>query len=132
MSELRKIIHDEYRKTVKNGPWRDELKQALKVHERIPVFFERLVKEFSRPGLNVKRETIELAVKDMTFMFVAAVHRRAEERLMSPLEIALRKSKNSRMSEMNQLADALDKQGEANEEVSETQKGTTYHSTVEI
>ena len=94
MSTLGDLIKSTYQETIKEGPWPDELKRSLRAHERIPAFFGNLHKEFDKPGLNLKRETVVMAVRDMTMLFVAAVHRKAEERIMSPLKKAQLLEKN--------------------------------------
>lgn len=123
MSEIGKIVRDTFRRTIQDGPYPTEFKRALKIHERIPAFFGNLVREFSKPGLNPSRETIENATRDMTKLFVQLVHQQAEERIMSPLKQALLKDKVARLAEMRKLSDAIDQQGEANEKVTQDKAG---------
>jgi hypothetical protein len=128
MNEIRKIVSETYRRTISDGAWPEEFKRALKAHERIPVFFDNLVKQLSKPGLNPTRETIELATRDLTRVFAAAVHRKAEERIMSPVRQAMLKAQQSRIAEMKKLGDALDLQGEANEKVTQDKRGNEISS----
>lgn len=121
--EIRKIVVDVYRKTIKEGPYPDDFKRALRTHERVPLFINNLVRELSAPLLNVKRETIELAARDMTRLFVSGCFVKAEERAMSEVRKAQLKAQAQRVKEMKQLADAVDAQGEANEKIIETEKG---------
>lgn len=123
MSEIRAICRKAYQEYVKAQPYPTELKNALKAHERVPAFIDNLAREFSKPGLKVNRETVEMAVRDLTNVFVSAVKIQAEQRLMNPLKIAMVKAEQARKAEMNQLADALDKQGDMNEQVTQDQRG---------
>jgi hypothetical protein len=133
MNEIRKIVSDTYRQTIADGPYPTDFKKALRTHERIPSFFQNLVKEFSKPGLNPKRDTIVMATRDMTNLFVQAVHQHAEERLMSPLKKAMMKARQSQIKEMKKLGDALVAQGDANEEISQDKAGNKISkATVQI
>lgn len=131
-AEIRKIVEETYRKVIKEGPYPDDFKRSLKTHERIPRFFDNLVRELSKPLLNLKRETIELAATDMTRVFVRACFAKAEERVMSPVKKAMLKARQSRIAEMKKLGDALVAQGDANEQIKKTAKGETSYSQVKI
>lgn len=123
MNEIRKIVADTYRKVIADGPYPTEFKRALRAHERMPVFFDNLVREMSKPGLNPTRETIEMATRDLTKIFVAAVHKQGEERLMSPIRKAMLKARQSQIQEMKRLGDAMVQQGEMNEQVTQDKAG---------
>lgn len=124
-ASLRQLIVSTYQAYVKRAPIRQELKDALKTHERMPKFLDNLHREFSAPGLNVKRETIIQAVEGFTQMFIQGVHLKGEERLLSPLEQLRRKQAQQRVNEMRLLADILDEEGESNEKVIRGKKGDT-------
>ncbi len=124
MNEIRKLVSETYRRTIQDGPYPTEFKRALRTHERIPAFFDNMVKEFSRPAMSkVPRATIEAATVDMTNLFVTMVHRQAEERLMTPIKKAMMKAQADRIKDMKKLGDALEKQGEENEKVTQDKAG---------
>lgn len=132
MNPIRKIITETYQKTITDGPYNSELKRSLRVHERVPVFFDNLTRELSKPGFNPTREQIELATRDLTHVFIRAVHMKAEERVMSPLKKAMAKAAKSRADEMKRLVIAIEKQGEENEQITEDKKGETSRSVVNV
>lgn len=131
-AEIRKIVEETYRKVIKEGPYPEDFKRSLKTHERIPRYFDNLVRELSKPLLNLKRETIELAATDMTRLFVRACFQRAEERVMSPVKKAMLKAQHARIQEMKKLGDAFAAQGDANEKVKKTAKGEISYSQVKV
>jgi hypothetical protein len=130
VNEIRELVRKTYQNEINNGPYPEEFKRALKTHERIPVFFNNLVREMSKPGLNPSRETIIMAARDLTKIFVAAVHKQAEERVMSPIRQAMMKADQTRVAEMKKLGDAFDQQGEEHEQVTQDKKGTTSRAVI--
>lgn len=120
---IKKIVRETYQECVKNCQYSDDFKRSLKAHERIPVFFNNLVREFSGPGMKLKRETIVKATQDLTALFIKAIHLKGEERLMSPLRLAMAKAKQDQVREMQKLSDALEHEGEAHETVTQDKAG---------
>ena len=89
------------------------LKDALKTHERIPVFIDNLAAQLS--GIKkISREQVVSAVRDLSHVFVRAVRLQADERVISPLKKAIAKAEASRKAEMDKLVDAIDTRGITN------------------
>jgi ethanolamine ammonia-lyase large subunit len=64
----------------------NELRRALKTHERVPTFIENLHKEFLLMR-KVSKEQIRDATRSLTDVFIAAVRAKCEQRDLSALEI---------------------------------------------
>lgn len=131
-AEIRKIVEDTYKRVIKEGPYPEDFKRSLKTHERIPRYFDNLVRELSKPLLNLKRETIEMAARDMTHLFVRACFAKAEERVMSPVKKVMLKAQQARIAEMKKLGDAFAAQGDANEQIKKTAKGEISTSRIKV
>ena len=110
MSEIRALVVETYRNTIKTGDYPPDLKKFLQTHERKIVFFENIVKEFNNPKLvkTLTREKVISVTRDMTHIFVMAAKRRADELNMSAIEKGLLKQKEDRAKEMRKLGAALD------------------------
>jgi F0F1-type ATP synthase membrane subunit b/b' len=106
--ELREICRKVYQETIIGAPIPNELKRSLKAHERVPAFIDNLAREFSKAKVSVRRETIEQAARDMTHLFVNAIHQQAEEKLMSPIKRAMLQKKLDDANEFRKEADALE------------------------
>lgn len=107
-----------------------ELRRALKTHERIPVFIDNLAKDLGRLNHQVKRETVIKAVQDMTQFFIKTVEWQAQERLITPLEKALRKVRQSELAEIRANAQLLEETGQTH--VTKTEKGVTERTTYNL
>ena len=123
MSEIKKLVQETYRATIRIGDYPPDLKKFLTEHERRLVFFDNLCKEFDSPKLAKKltRESVVSTTQNLTHLFVLAAKRRADDLRMSDIERAMIKHKQDRKKEMAALADAMDSQGE--EYVTQDQAG---------
>jgi hypothetical protein len=94
----------------------------------VPRFLDNLADQFelaAKRGLKVSKVQIESGVFDLTRIFVNAVERQAEQRLLSPLQIALKKSAEARKKEMRRVVALLEGQGE--HRVTQDKPGTETH-----
>ena len=106
------------------------LKDALKTHERIPVFIDNLAAQLS--GIKkISREQVVSAVRDLSHVFVRAVRLQADERVISPLKKAIAKAEASRKAEMDKLVDAIDTRGITNV-TQDTAGNETHRQEIEI
>ncbi len=85
---IRKCIESDYREHVKRKDIPNELREALKVDERLPVFFVNLATELSKVP-RLKRSQIKDATESLADIFIGAVKARAEQRTMSTLEVLM-------------------------------------------
>jgi len=124
VSNIRSVCVAAYRAAI-NAPNVDpELRRSLRTHERVPLFIDNLTREFTqaeRNGVKVSRAMIEAGTHDMTQIFIGAVIRSAEEKLLSPLAIALKNAETARAERLKKQIDALT-QGEI-EHVKTDEKG---------
>ena len=84
---LRDLVVKEYQQTITNSlEIPRELKDALKVHERMPAFMDNLCKELSNP-LFAKYSNNQLRgiVNDATMFFISLVKQKANEQMLSDL-----------------------------------------------
>lgn len=129
MSEIRDLIRKAYRdyiETEYSVP--TELRLSLRTHERVPVFVDNMARELSRPGLNLKRETLIMCVRDMTRFFIENVKRAAEERTLSPLAKSLLKKRVDDMKDFRRQAEALENEGK--EHVATDKAGETHRQSL--
>jgi hypothetical protein len=112
MSEIHELCRKTYQEYVRDCPTiPGDLKRALKAHERVPAFIDNVAREIRKLKFRVKRETIESAVRDLTNFFVLAVKREAEQRVRSPLDLAMERERRRRMEAFRREADALEQGG---------------------
>ena len=123
MPELRDLCVQYYRETVARAEIPNELKRALKSHERVPRFIDNLVRELKGVSFPLSPQTIKMTVRDLTHMFIAAVKVTSEQRLMSDMEKLVLKKRDDEKREFEAAADALLAEGE--EHGVEIQKGKT-------
>ncbi len=64
----------------------EDLKRALKAHERVPTFIDNLAKNLYKLPKDIKTETVIMAVHNMTDLFVSNIMRKADESRMSIME----------------------------------------------
>ena len=109
-STLREFCVKEYQMFILEAAMPEELRRALRTHERVPVMIDKLVHEF-RAVPNAKRETIALAVRDVSRWFVNAVKLKAEQRRMSDLaKITIQKDQD-RVDQFKKDVETLDEKG---------------------
>ncbi len=123
MSEVRDLCRKTYKEFIEAQNYPTELKRALRVHERVPVFIDNLAREFTDCKFKVSRVQIESAVADMTRIFVSGVLKQATEKTMSQIKIGMLKAEKARKAEMDLLADAVNKRGEMYEQTFQDEKG---------
>jgi len=87
-----------------------DLRTALRTHERVPVFIDRLAAEF-RKVTNVKRDTIEKAAIEMTDLFISCVIKRRDEDMLSFAAKATILEQKNKADAFKREADALEKKG---------------------
>lgn len=103
---LRRLIQDAYAERVRLADVPDDLRTALRAHERVPAFFRNLEHELAR----VPRLTsagITDAVYSLTDTFIAAVKRAAEQRAMSDAARSVIRDKADEADRRDKLADRL-------------------------
>lgn len=106
---ITKWIEDDYREAVQLLPEiPEELRKALKTHERVPKFFEGLQKEFAtieQRKIKMTREDVKKVVYDLTMVFVACLKRRVDEQSMSDLGRLISKNKAQKIKDLDETAD---------------------------
>src|SRR3990172_5198299 len=107
MSDLRRLIQQDYREAVAFTKMPDDLRRALKTHERIPAFLTNLERELSSHKVTkfLSRTKIKRIVYDLTAMFIKNAERVVNERMMSD---AARWAIEKKASERKELETAVD------------------------
>ena len=77
----------------------------------MPMFIDNLARELKGIDSNVKKETLEATVKDMTKFFIGAVARQCTERVMSDISKSMIVAKEESKIEFRREADALEAKG---------------------
>lgn len=99
-----------YRETIeKQDTVPSELKRALRTHERVPAFIDNLAKELLKVNPRTSRVNLELAVRDLTLLFVGAVKTAAEQKALSPLALALKQSQIDKAKELENTLTQIEK-----------------------
>lgn len=85
---LREFVIKEYQATVRNHPnIPKELKDALKVNERVPAFMDNLCRELSHPAFkNKSNNYLKDIVHNATNFFINLVKQKADEAMMSDIK----------------------------------------------
>lgn len=89
---LKKAIYDDYKEFIalEGHRYPQPMIEALRAHERVPGFLDRLVEQMAiaevKTAGKLKRETIKMAVYDMTRFFLTNFLRHAEQQAMSDME----------------------------------------------
>ena len=134
--DLKPLCIQTYQTTVASMQIPDELKRALKTHERMPRFLDNLVIELkvSRTrGIDVSDEEAKKIVDSLTRFFVQNVQRHCDDRIMSEAAKGQIKREEQTKKEMRQLADAIFEESEANEQITRDKDGNeTSGSTVKV
>lgn len=103
---LRQTIISCYQNAVALSDVPQELKQSLKTKERVPAFIDNLTRELALvPKLDMDR--IQTVVYDMTFIFLDAVKRKADENYISENAKRAMTDKADSDAKMNELADRI-------------------------
>ena len=103
---LGRLIKDAYQQRIKLADVPADLRQSLKAHERIPAFFANLERELSTVP-NLRQEQIIDAVYSLTDMFISAVKRAADERMISDVAKSAITAKADAIAKRDALADRL-------------------------
>ena len=106
---LRRLIEDAYRERLALAPIPGELKQALRMHERVPLFFRNLERELSvLPPKFATPDHVRTVVYDMTDLFIKLVDRHAHEKQKSDLARAYDKAQLKTREELKAFATTAD------------------------
>jgi len=105
--DLRQLCVSTYQDFVKNEPMPDDLRRALKTHERVPVFIDGLVKELSNVKHSVPKQSIIDAVHSMSKVFLRCVEQKAKELYMSDIaKLTIKKKADDKLA-LDAAVDAL-------------------------
>ena len=88
---LKEVIITAYKEAVALNVRKDDLKRALRCHERAPLFLETLNKEFQaceQRGIEFTLIDVKETVYSLTAMFISGIEARANARIKSDLEKA--------------------------------------------
>jgi len=112
---LRDLIVSTYQDAVRNALVDEELKQALKTHERVPAFLGNLTRELSAVP-KITKEEVQQAVHGMTNVFLNACIQRANEMMLSDAEKSRIKTEIADAEQIKKGADELLDHGTISEE----------------
>lgn len=129
-SEIRDLCRQTFRETVLTMEIPRELKVALKVHERVPVFIDNLAKELSTTQFKVTKEHVIQATRDLTKTFALLVERQAKERVMSDIGKAMIRDQADKQVQLQRDVETLE--GLGTEDVITTKEGSTLKQTIAI
>lgn len=110
-STIRELCRKEYQFVVRTMEMPEELRRALKSHERVPLFIDNLAREFGKLTFQAKKETIVQAVHDMTKLFIVGVRANAEAMQMSSLERARLEREAEKAERMKKDVETFDEKG---------------------
>lgn len=135
MSDVRALCRADYQEYVAMAQIPRELKDALKTHERVPVFVDNLAREIKaiervRVGKRLDRMTIKKMVYDLTEMYIGAVKRQADERMMSEVARHQAIQDQTNLQLMRDAADLLTQHEVTT--VEQTPQGEITRTTVKI
>lgn len=108
--DLLAIVRSDYQEAIALTEMDPELRRALKAHERVPRFIDNLAGQFFAAEKTIgaiDRETIKLAVYDLTKLFITAVEQQAKERRASDLDKLAAKEQREREARLLELANAI-------------------------
>lgn len=89
----------------------EELRRALKSHERVPMFIDNLAREFGNLTFQAKKETIVQAVHDMTKLFIVGVQANADAVRMSDQQRRRAKREADRQAQLKKDVETFDEKG---------------------
>jgi hypothetical protein len=123
-NDLVQIVRQAYKDYIMTAPPEEvssELREALKVHERIPLFVDNMARQIQimekRKGKHLKKWQIEWVVKDMVRIFIRGVELKKEKMYTSDVERRRRETEAQTIKDMRDLADAITGEGDETEEV---------------
>lgn len=105
MSDLKTQIHDAYKEAVALSSCPQELKNSLKTNERVPGFLKNLQKELATVPGGVKPYQVKMTVYDLTRIFLRAVERKANERMLSDAEKTRITKEQDKVKKFKEVAD---------------------------
>jgi len=108
--DLGRMINADYREYIQLTNMNSDLKESLLRNDRVPGFVNNLVRELKKCK-SLKRETIKLAVYDLTQVFITQVERHATERIMSIAEGAKLQKEIDDKNEFQRQADEWSDKG---------------------
>lgn len=136
--EVIELCRKTYQEYVLTADIPNDLRNALKAHERVPVFIDNLAKEISYisngPALfklgnkRITRDEIISITRDFTKVFIQNVHRQAEEKMMSDAAKKAIAENAARAA----IEEKLIEETLTDESTERTEKGVTTRSTYEI
>lgn len=130
VADIRTICRETYQESVRTAlDIPSDLRIALRAHERVPAFIDRLAVELGRCKFRIERHIIEEVARDMTRLFISNVVRMADERMMSDAEKARRITEAQEAEAMSALFTENPTEVE-NEE--ESKAGTIHRSTLKV
>lgn len=106
---IREFCVKTYQEYVRTTPMNEDLRRALKSHERVPVFINNMARELAQS--KAKKETVEQAVRDMTKYFISQVEAQAKFRAMSDLAKMTLQADQAKKEKLNEHVDDLEKKG---------------------
>lgn len=117
---MKKLIYDSYCEAVALSKAPNELKRALKTHERTPVFINNLEKELKKVDPRILNTiTIKNTVYDLTNLYIHNVMRLANEKQMSALDKFQMQQKQSKLKKFKDDADKMMRTGIITEDMLE-------------
>jgi hypothetical protein len=128
LREFVRKIYQNFVETDESVP--SELRRALRAHERVPAFIDKMSAELNLVGDHVKKENVEQAVRDMCRFFISNVKRAAEEKATSPLEKARLISIQDEANRIRQAADKVEQKEGDSERVESAPKGEITRSEI--
>lgn len=117
---MKKFIYDSYCEAVALSTAPDELKRALKTHERTPTFLANIEREFGKMNRKLLTPiTMKNVVYDLTNLYIRNVMRMANEKAMSLVEKARIQAENDRLQKFKSDTDKMMKTGIITEDMLE-------------
>ena len=106
--DFRRIVIEDYQEFVQMDlTIPSELRHALRAHERVPVFVERMVEQLNKLPKNRKydRAKIKMLVHEMTNQFIFLVKTKAEQAAQSELESLRQKAEQQRLEDLEKTSE---------------------------
>lgn len=127
----REFARSIYKQIVESEPMNEDLRRSLRAHERVPLFIDNLTRELEKlGGTNLKKETIEQAVGDLTRFFINACQTSRDQKMLSTMA---RLSLEAKIAERKRLRDeAQNLNARSTDHVHSEEKGQTFQSETEF
>ncbi len=107
--QLSKQIHDAYLEAVALSKYPEELKRSLKTNDRVPHFLIKLEQEIVSINKKLQGGIKPSQVKDIVYMltetFLWAVHKTANERMLSDAEKTRITKENDKIEKFKEAAE---------------------------